>query len=71
MNKKSTTTQLQNCSIDCKNPSIAIAVILTVGVCHCVTIVTITKYNRDIDLTYKDFSLKIHPSVSTTAVIAA
>lgn len=61
------TTQLSN-SFDVTNPLVAAIAILTVGVCYCVTITVNAKYNRDTELTYKDFSLKSHSSASAAVV---
>ncbi len=62
------TTQSSN-SFDVTNPLVAAIAILTVGVCYCVTITVNAKYNRDTELTYKDFSLKSH-SAAPVAVVA-
>lgn len=47
-----------NNSPSCISPTVAIVGIITIGVCFCTCIVTNAKYNRDTELTYKDFSLK-------------
>lgn len=39
-------------------PTVAAIGIITLGICFCTCIVTNAKYNRDLNLTYKDFSLK-------------
>lgn len=65
-----TITQYNNSNL--MNPLVAATLILTVGVCYCVTVNTITKHNRDIDLTYGDFSLRTHsPTPDATAETAA
>ncbi|MCM1179376.1 MAG: hypothetical protein NC347_03910 [Clostridium sp.] len=69
MNKNQLATDpVQNSNFDFKNPLIAVTAILTVGVCYCTTVIVNAKYNRDVELKYKDFSLNIQPSVSVVAV---
>ena len=68
MNKNKPTTTVQNSNFDLKNPLIAVSVILTVGVCYCTTVIINAKYNRDVELKYKDFYLNIQPAASIVAV---
>lgn len=69
MNKNQLATDhVQTSNFDLKNPLIAVTAILTVGVCYCTTVIINAKYNRDVELKYKDFSLNIQPSVSAVAV---
>lgn len=50
----------QNYNFDFKNPLVAVTTILTIGICYCVTVTVNAKYNRDIEITRGDTSLKIH-----------
>lgn len=54
------TNALQNQSFAFANSAVAVTAILVIGVCYCTTITVNAKYNRDTELTYKEFSLKIH-----------
>lgn len=47
-----------------KNSLVAATAILVLGICYCTTITINAKYNRDTEMTYKDFSLKIYASSS-------
>lgn len=67
MNDEAPKTIPQYPDFDFKNPMIAVSAILTLGICYCVTVTINAKYNRDIELNYKDFSLK-SSSVRTIAV---
>lgn len=68
MNNDIITTSPEHTNFDLSNPTIAVAMILTVGICYCVTVTVNAKYNRNTELTYKDFSLK---SSSAPAVVPA
>lgn len=52
-----------------KNSLVAATAILVLGICYCTTITINAKYNRDTEMTYKDFSLKIHASSSNIAPV--
>ena len=67
MNNETPVNTQQYPDFDFKNPLIAGSAILTLGICYCVTVTINAKYNRDIELSYKDFSLK-SSSVRTIAV---
>lgn len=67
MNNETPVNTQQYPDFDFKNPLIAVSAILTLGICYCVTVTINAKYNRDIELSYKDFSLK-SSSVRTIAV---
>lgn len=61
----------QSCNFDFKNPVIAVSTILTIGICYCVTINTITKKGQTINLKYKDFSLLTSFPVSNVPAVSA
>jgi len=52
----------------CITPTVAAICIITLGICFCTCIVTNAKYDRDTELTYKDFSLKSQKCQSETTV---
>lgn len=59
-------------SFDFKNLVIAVTVILTVVVCYCVTVIINAKNNRNVELSYKDFSLSIEgPQFPVSPVVPA
>lgn len=62
-----TNTYTQYPNIIPENPIIAVTEIVTLGIIGCVLIITSAKYNRDIELKYKDFSLNIHSAVPVPA----
>lgn len=64
------TTNPEHTDFDFSNPVIAVTMILTVGICYCVTVAVNAKYNRNTELTYKDFCLK-SSSAPVTAVVPA
>lgn len=64
-------TPTQPCNFDFTNPVIAVSAILTIGICYCVTIDTITKRGQTISLKYKDFSLLSSFPVSNVPAVSA
>lgn len=54
------TNALQNQLSPFMNPAVAATAILVAGICYCTTITVNAKYNRDTEITYKDFSIKVH-----------
>lgn len=67
MNNEIAANVPQHSDFDFRNPVIAVTAILTIGIRYCVTVTVNAKYNRDTELTYKDFSLK---SSSASAIAA-
>jgi hypothetical protein len=66
------TQQIQCYNLDVSNPVVAATVLglaLIAGVCYCTTITVNAKYNRNVELTCKDLSLKIYSPVSTTTAV--
>lgn len=61
----------QSCNFDFTNPVIAVSAILTIGICYCVTINTITKRGQTINLKYKDFSLLTSFPISNVPAVSA
>lgn len=68
MNNDMITNSQEHINCDLSNPVIAVTMILTVGICYCVTVAVNAKYNHNTELTYKDFSLK-SSSAPVTAVV--
>lgn len=57
-----------NYSPTCITPTVAAIGIITLGICFCTCIVVNAKYNRDTELTYKDFFLKSQKCQSEATV---
>ena len=70
MNNDMITASAKHTSFDFSNPVIAVTMILTVGICYCVTVTVNAKYNRNMALVYKDFSLK-SSSIPVTTIVPA
>lgn len=64
--------QNQYYTMDISNPVVAATVLgiaFIAGICYCTTITVNAKYNRNVELTYKDLSLKAYsPAPIVTAV---
>ena len=55
--------QNQHYNVDISNPVVAATVLgiaFIAGICYCTTITVNAKYNRNVELTYKDLSLKAY-----------
>lgn len=63
------TTKPQSFPIGSINTTVAITVIITIGICYCATIAVNAKYNRNTEITYGEAPLKISLSapISTTS----
>lgn len=69
MNNEITANATQHYNFDFTNPLVTATLVLTVGICYCVTVSIAAKYNHYTELTYGNFSLKIKPSIPTIAAV--